>query len=253
LNYLYQHVESFICDTAIGLINYRKFSFGSIREDTILKKVYYRDITGDSDKVLMDYNLNVGDTFFVDHSNDYGVTAIDSTLINSTWHKVWHFANNIDRQPCEVIEGVGCLEGPIYMLGHELDYEPLVFQYYMYCFSNRGITPAVYPPVLFGYSYPQDSFNNETSCWYFPGYYTYTNQLQPGQAKITVYPNPTTSILTISASETITSISINNLVGQTLCDNHYNSTQVQVNVANLPSAIYFVKVNGTEVRTFLKE
>jgi len=69
---------------------------------------------------------------------------------------------------------------------------------------------------------------------------------------IILYPNPTSTSLTISASDRITTIGITNLLGQTVYTNHCNSPQVQVDVSALPSGIYFVKVNGVEVRKFIK-
>jgi hypothetical protein len=46
--------------------------------------VYMRAESGDSDIVLTDYNLNVGDTFITDtfSTNRFVVLRIDSTLIN---------------------------------------------------------------------------------------------------------------------------------------------------------------------------
>jgi hypothetical protein len=35
--------------------------------------------------------------------------------------------------------------------------------------------------------------------------------------------------------------------------NNYNSDQIQVDVSTLPAGLYFVKVNGSEVRKFVKE
>ncbi|MFI5196461.1 MAG: T9SS type A sorting domain-containing protein [Chitinophagales bacterium] len=71
--------------------------------------------------------------------------------------------------------------------------------------------------------------------------------------KIKVYPNPATTEITIEASEQVTAIAISNLVGQTIYTQTCNAKNIEVNIANLPSGIYFVKVNGTVVRKFVKE
>ena len=68
-----------------------------------------------------------------------------------------------------------------------------------------------------------------------------------------IYPNPATNPLTISASDKITTIAITNLLGQTIFTHEYNSEQVQVDIANLPKGLYVIKVNGAEVRKFVKE
>ncbi|MFI5195784.1 MAG: T9SS type A sorting domain-containing protein [Chitinophagales bacterium] len=70
--------------------------------------------------------------------------------------------------------------------------------------------------------------------------------------KIEIYPNPTTTELTITSTNKLTKVAISNLLGQTVYTHEYNTEQVQVSVADLPKGIYFVKVNGTEVRKFVK-
>jgi len=67
------------------------------------------------------------------------------------------------------------------------------------------------------------------------------------------YPNPATTDFTITAQNLINQIIITNVLGQTVYTHHYNNKQVQINVANLRSGVYFMKVNGSEVRKFVKE
>ena len=75
----------------------------------------------------------------------------------------------------------------------------------------------------------------------------------PAKNVVELFPNPATTELTISFSDMITSMTINNLLGQIIYSRQCNSTQVQVDISTLPSGLYFVKVNGTEVRKFVKE
>jgi len=70
---------------------------------------------------------------------------------------------------------------------------------------------------------------------------------------INVFPNPANMELTVSATENINTITIFNLIGQTLYTRDYNSKQVRVNIAFLPDGVYFVKVNGSETKKFVKE
>ena len=51
----------------------------------------------------------------------------------------------------------------------------------------------------------------------------------------------------------ITQLTITNLIGQQVYTQEYNTETVQVNVAGLPNGIYFIKINGSEVRRFVKE
>jgi hypothetical protein len=67
------------------------------------------------------------------------------------------------------------------------------------------------------------------------------------------YPNPAfESIIVSSANEKIETITISNLRGQTLSCIQSNAWHVQVNVAGLPPGIYLLKINGSEVRQFIK-
>lgn len=69
---------------------------------------------------------------------------------------------------------------------------------------------------------------------------------------ISIYPNPTTTSLTISAPDRITSVAISDLLGQQVYSHQCNAPQVQIDVAGLPAGVYFVKVNETEVQKFVK-
>jgi len=71
---------------------------------------------------------------------------------------------------------------------------------------------------------------------------------------ITIYPNPAITQLTIeSSNQPITQITITNLLGQTIYQQTANSQMAQVDVSALSAGVYFVKVNGTDVKKFVKE
>ena len=70
---------------------------------------------------------------------------------------------------------------------------------------------------------------------------------------ISIYPNPATTEISISASNLINQITITNLFGKTVYTHEYNSEHVQVNIADLPAGMYFIKINGAEVRKFVKQ
>jgi len=69
-----------------------------------------------------------------------------------------------------------------------------------------------------------------------------------------VYPDPATNELTIASLDAITTLDITNDVGQVV----YSATnagvsQLHINVANFPAGIYYIKINGKEVKKFLKQ
>ena len=72
-------------------------------------------------------------------------------------------------------------------------------------------------------------------------------------ASLDIYPNPATTSLTITSSTTIGQVIISDLLGQTVYTSQPNTENVAVNISVLPPGLYFVKVNNTEVRKFVKE
>ncbi len=71
--------------------------------------------------------------------------------------------------------------------------------------------------------------------------------------QIKIHPNPTTNLLTIAATNPVTSLTLTNLLGQTVYSQEYNSDKIQIDVSGLSPGIYLIKINGTEVRRFVKE
>jgi len=70
---------------------------------------------------------------------------------------------------------------------------------------------------------------------------------------INLFPNPTSNVLTIFSPIPIYQIIITDLLGQNVYTHEYNTQEVQIDVANLPKNMYFIRINGSEVRKFVKE
>ena len=70
---------------------------------------------------------------------------------------------------------------------------------------------------------------------------------------ISIYPNPSTLTLNITSPQPITQTTITNLLEQTVFSYHYDKQEIQIDVSNMTNGIYFVKVNGTEIRKFVKQ
>jgi len=83
--------------------------------------------------------------------------------------------------------------------------------------------------------------------------YPTSNSLISFSENFSIYPNPATTELNITSPDKITQLIITNLIGQQVYTHVYNKESVQVNVARLPGGIYFIKINGSEVRRFVKE
>ena len=129
----------------------------------------------------------------------------------------------------------------------------------MYVKANINVNaPFGSPPdsFLFRFTFISDSVFANKDGWIIDNiglmYYTESVPIIQNNNLISIYPNPTTTELTITSRDKINTVTISNLLGQVMYSHEYNTTQVQVNIADLPKGIYFIKVNGTEVRKFVK-
>ena len=71
-----------------------------------------------------------------------------------------------------------------------------------------------------------------------------------------MYPNPTSSRLTISAQSTIKSAAIYNLLGKEVINLEINKNSESIDVSNLSSGMYLIKYtieNATGTAKFIKE
>ncbi len=69
---------------------------------------------------------------------------------------------------------------------------------------------------------------------------------------LSLFPNPVTSELTVEFSKTISSVSINTLQGQSVYDKHCDTNKLVTDVSSFPAGVYLVRINGMEVRRFVK-
>lgn len=70
---------------------------------------------------------------------------------------------------------------------------------------------------------------------------------------VNISPNPANSTLTVSSKSEIREINITNLLGQVVYTGVHHSDKVCICVADLASGCYFIKVNASQGRVFMKE
>lgn len=63
-------------------------------------------------------------------------------------------------------------------------------------------------------------------------------------SSFTFYPNPTDGIVQLSYNKSISGVIVNNLLGQVLLNKEVNSNQVEIDLSNLPNAVYLIRVNS---------
>ncbi len=75
-------------------------------------------------------------------------------------------------------------------------------------------------------------------------------------AEIKIFPNPTSNILNINTSSTITSLEIIDTNGRRIQSLFQNSNEVILNIESLQSGIYLLKVTtekGTSIQKIIKK
>jgi len=92
-----------------------------------------------------------------------------------------------------------------------------------------------------------------SSCDTVSGIKSATNQ----KAIIEIYPNPATTTINIECdSKQNLNLSIFNIVGECLLQRDFSSSKEEINISNLPSGLYFIRLNnpeGSVVKKFVKE
>ncbi|MDR2970304.1 MAG: T9SS type A sorting domain-containing protein [Bacteroidales bacterium] len=72
----------------------------------------------------------------------------------------------------------------------------------------------------------------------------------------TIFPNPSTHLITVSAKTSFSKVEVCNFLGQTILSQQNDSNTAQLNVSSLSSGVYFVRIisnNGTSVKKFVKQ
>ena len=202
---------------------------GAFRQDTILKKVYFIPPSQNSEELLYDFNLQVGDTLkgylatLLLGSYDV-VASIDSVLVGSSFRKRWNLSDSCYN--ILIIEGVGSTYGLIELSGSCLTTK----NYSLNCFNQNGI--SLYP----------DSANNCEQI-------TQINSFDSSPSKIKIFPNPSNGVFTVDfdASLSISEIILFDLLGNIILKQPINN-QTEFIINNVQSGTYIIsliKKNGS--------
>ncbi len=102
-----------------------------------------------------------------------------------------------------------------------------------------------------GHNYRIRKITIDTSC-HFSEASLSANQLITSNI-ISIYPNPTYTSVTISATSKINHITITNLIGQIIYTQAYDIEKAEVNIAGLPDGVYIVRVTDNEGKTTMNK
>jgi len=181
-----------------------------------------------------EYKLNIdsGDIAIIEISYDTGLHWINIITDTSV---TFDFGGG--PKPDLSVSTTGWESFNIYNLG-----SPLIWPVYSYLFRFTLITDSS--------AIPRDG-------WMMDNFYVGVEgegvPIIQNNNHINLYPNPATTFITITSKNPIIQITVTNLLGQVLYTHNYNTEQVQIDIADLPQGVYFVKVNGVDVKKFVKE
>jgi hypothetical protein len=210
-----------------------------VREDTTAGMVYYRyPAFGDTaERILYNYNLNIGDTLQYSASIADSVIAIDSVLMNGVYHKTFDFTSKAGRgsRTYTVIEGIGTSNHPVYPMFIGSCFE---FTESLLCFRQNGFPPSVTIKRNGCFSGGGSFMNCSTIDVKSPGNTSHS---------MVISPNPATSQLSIAAAASLNAghtISVYDAVGRCIYkgNSEPNKAAIMLNTSEWADGLYMVVV-----------
>jgi hypothetical protein len=202
-----------------------------LREDTIARRVYHFNQNTQTDQLLYDFSLSIGDTMPVAFNpQNYILTAIDSVLLNNgEFHRRFVFTGS-SGQNVYWIEGVGNINVP---------------------FSPTSVGGL--PPSQLGLICSYQNGINIYNAGNVQGINcnslltaTHNNPQFPG---IKLIPNPSINEFRIEVDGSLPhSVSVTDITGHLIYRNHFSAENsvITVDCSHWQSGIYFVKVRFKE-------
>lgn len=216
-------VDSEFDDGSIELV-------GFTREDISEGKLWFKRVADMTESLIMDLSLEVGDTFLLNEANycqyspdiqDMFVSNID-TVDGRKIIDLDCFSTGYDS--LRFIEGIGPNTTIFFQTFDLTEIGSLFYFNYGYTLCRMLKNDTIF--------YPEDGMQ---LCDFFSPTIDF-NQVE----NITIFPNPTTSIINIEPIEQIKSISLHNTSGVLLLSKKKDFTQVDI--SKLPKGIYILKI-----------
>ena len=213
-----------------------------IRQDTSLKKVWLYDSATNSDTILFDFDLHIGDT--LDATKEYWarnsvwciVSSIDSILINGQYRRRYNYAPIFDSTcVSSMIEGIGSSHGLMYRPNTCFEYDALLTNF----MQNNQL-------LYFG-SYP--------CCWPATAYYCQALPLyihdKIYDKMASVFPNPFhfSSTLKLKMDFVNSRMKVYDSLGELVRQQSINSQVTLLYRDNLRAGIYFYQIENNKEET----
>ncbi len=218
------YVQSFSTGTCGGISTGYK---GAIRQDIINRKVYFVPPSSNTEQLLYDFTMQVGDTVRgytepITMQTDT-VQSIDSVLVGNSYRKRWNINTCYN---IHFIEGIGSTYG---LTERSPGCITDLADYSITCFQQNGQT--LYP-------------NTTTNCQLI----TSVNSKDEISLQVNVYPNPSNGLFTVDLDQLIKEIQLTDLLGNIILQQRTNN-QTKFNIENLKSGTYILTLIDKDNRT----
>lgn len=202
---------------------------GALRDDTIANKVFFIYYSQNTDSLLFDYNLNLGDTAkgIFSYTPTY-VSSIDSVLINSQYHRRWNLFSCGGGLDIYFIKGIGSSLGLMEVPA---------------CSSGTG-SALICVKDSTGTLY-SSGISSPYGCQLI----TSTNDLDREQEIIKIFPNPVSSVSeVILPNVSLSKLKILNSVGEVVFKAiGKNILDFKIHAEKYSPGIYFLIASSKEL------
>lgn len=221
-------------DTTINANTYKVISGlpGFVREDNIQGKAWFYSTNNNTEYLVMDLSLKLGDTFnLYNWSNDPNPFVVDSVYYVSSKK---HVRLNAWTSICSMNEKITFIEGSgtTASLFYQRDLHGNFVTSYMLCQHKNGLKVA--GNILFS-----------DSCYICSvGTQEYNSDIN----SVKIFPNPAIDILSIETRANSLSnfnLTIYNVFGEHVISQPIKSILTDINISNLHRGVYIVKVGDS--------
>jgi hypothetical protein len=190
-----------------------------------LRKIFRFELSDMTERLMYDYNLNIGDTLVQTEICPPGVsvTAIDSISVGSSFRKRYTLSGSSVSQ--YLIEGIG----------HDFGFlDPMVVSVdgcgnNLTCYSLSDVT---YYPIG----------NNNTCVLAFPNAINEAGKKE----QILIYPNPGNGVFyVVSGAQFLLDLQVTDVIGRVVLQQTISNGS-KIDISNNPNGIYFLRIHGQE-------
>ncbi|MCB0397468.1 MAG: T9SS type A sorting domain-containing protein [Flavobacteriales bacterium] len=205
------------CTNTPAYVYYENIYQAAIRQDINMKQVFAVNPGQNTETLIYDFNVMVGDTFIP--GSDNVVAEIDSVLTNLGYRKRYWLSQGAASKYVAVIEGIGSTYGLLTEL-----VPPFETTWMLNCYVEQDST--IYPDGTLPCDIP-----------------TSLTDLHAAEVSLNVFPNPFDKATTIRSSVACSSYRIYSLAGELVRRQEgLSDTNLTIERGSLPTGMYFIEV-----------